>query len=247
MASKICSECGGKISSKADFCPYCGKKKKKISFLNILLIFIAISLFVGLIDDIKKSSSHKTKTQSSRIQFEKDIEIHYGHINIPLQTNNYEYVISELKLFKQFNMIDYKNIRELYINALEFKVSKIPYSDFQSNFDIYKELSSFDPENDKFKKKLNHYQNKLNRVRLIENHFSSWNGSHNGLTEYIKKFMHDPSSYKHVETFYNDYGNYLVIKTKFRGKNAFGGIVINSISAKVDLNGNVIEILTQYP
>ncbi len=59
--------------------------------------------------------------------------------------------------------------------------------------------------------------------------------------------MHDPSSYKHVETFYGDYDNYLVIETKFRGKNAFGGIVTNSIKAKVDLNGNVIEVLSQYP
>ena len=35
--------------------------------------------------------------------------------------------------------------------------------------------------------------------------------------------------------------------TEFRGKNAFGGVVKNSVIAKVDLNGNVMEVLAQSP
>jgi hypothetical protein len=59
--------------------------------------------------------------------------------------------------------------------------------------------------------------------------------------------MNDPDSYKHVETVYSDMGDYLVVRTTFRGKNAFGGVVTNWIKAKVDLNGNVISVIEQGP
>ena len=85
------------------------------------------------------------------------------------------------------------------------------------------------------------------RKEKIEKHFSAWDGSHRGLTKLIKKSMNDPDSYKHVETVYWDKGDHLVVKTTFRGKNAFGGVVKNWIMAKVDLNGNVIEVISQGP
>jgi hypothetical protein len=55
--------------------------------------------------------------------------------------------------------------------------------------------------------------------------------------------MNNPDSYKHVKTVYWDMGDYLKVETTFRGTNAFGGIVTNSIGAKVDLDGNISEIL----
>ena len=85
------------------------------------------------------------------------------------------------------------------------------------------------------------------RKEKLQEHFSLWDGSHNGLTAYIKKTMNDPNSYKHVETFYGDYSDYLIVKTTFRGKNVFGGVVTNTITAKVDLNGNVIEVTSWEP
>jgi hypothetical protein len=85
------------------------------------------------------------------------------------------------------------------------------------------------------------------RKEQIEKHFSAWDGSHRGLTEAIKRSMNDPSSYDHEKTVYWDKGDHLVVQTTFRGKNAFGGVVINSVMAKVDLNGNVIEIISEGP
>lgn len=85
------------------------------------------------------------------------------------------------------------------------------------------------------------------RKERIEKNFSAWDGSHTGLTQIIKKSMNDPNSYDHEETVYWDKGDYLLVKTTFRGKNAFGGVVKNSVMAKVDLNGNVIEIITKDP
>jgi len=85
------------------------------------------------------------------------------------------------------------------------------------------------------------------RQAQIKKYFSGWDGSHLGLTKVIKESMNDPNSYDHVETKYSDKGEFLIVKTTFRGKNAFGGVVINSITAKVDLQGNVIEIISKEP
>jgi len=82
------------------------------------------------------------------------------------------------------------------------------------------------------------------RVDSIKMQFSSWDGSHRKLERYIKDNMNDPDSYDHVETRYSDYGSYLLVATKFRGKNAFGGTVLNIVTAKVDINGNVFEIVS---
>jgi hypothetical protein len=79
----------------------------------------------------------------------------------------------------------------------------------------------------------------------IEKHFSVWDGSHNELTAYIKKQMNDPGSYQHVRTQYFDKGDHLVVITEFRGKNAFGALIRNVLAAKVDLKGNILEVIPQ--
>jgi hypothetical protein len=84
-----------------------------------------------------------------------------------------------------------------------------------------------------------------NRKEKVEKQFSAWDGSHVGLTSAIKKSMNDPDSYEHIETRFADKGDYILIITQFRGKNAFGGKVINTITAKVDFDGNVIEVVSQ--
>lgn len=85
------------------------------------------------------------------------------------------------------------------------------------------------------------------REEQIKEHFSAWDGSHQGLTAYVKRHMNDPDSFEHDETRYSDEGDYLLIHMTFRGKNAFGGVVRNSVTAEVDLSGNVLEVLSQEP
>ena len=88
-------------------------------------------------------------------------------------------------------------------------------------------------------------QQQKSHAAKIDALFSVWDGSCKGLTEYIKRSMNDPDSYKHVETKYWDKGSYLIVYTSFRGTNKFGGIVTNAVTAKVDLNGNVLEVVSQ--
>lgn len=81
------------------------------------------------------------------------------------------------------------------------------------------------------------------RRKQIENGFSAWDGSHTKLERIIKDSMNDPDSYKHVETVFWDMKDHLVVRTTFRGKNAFGGVVKEWVKAKCDLEGNVIKII----
>ncbi|MFH2059977.1 MAG: zinc ribbon domain-containing protein [Pseudomonadota bacterium] len=81
------------------------------------------------------------------------------------------------------------------------------------------------------------------RAEQIEKYFSPWDGSHRGLTKVIMESINDPDSYEHFETRYWDKGDHLIVNTFFRSKNGFGGFVKTFVKAKVDLNGNVIEVI----
>lgn len=83
------------------------------------------------------------------------------------------------------------------------------------------------------------------RIKKLESQFSAWDGSHRALERVIKNGMNDPDSYEHVETTYRDLGDSLIVSTTFRGKNAFGGMVKNTVVAQVDLDGNVLKIISQ--
>ena len=88
---------------------------------------------------------------------------------------------------------------------------------------------------------------KAQRNEKIVKLFSAWDGSLYSLVRYTKESMNDPKSFDHIETRYTDNGTDLTVYMKFRGKNAFGALVINSVMAKVDFEGNVISILATDP
>jgi hypothetical protein len=80
-------------------------------------------------------------------------------------------------------------------------------------------------------------------VKRFEQNFVKSDGSVSPVVEYLEKSMNDPNSFEHIKTEYNlsNDGNFHV-QMKFRGKNAFGGLVINSVSAKVSQEGNVFDV-----
>ena len=103
---------------------------------------------------------------------------------------------------------------------------------------------AFGSDDDDAKKNADGTQ-KTERQLQIEKQFSSWDGSHTNLTKTIKKAMNDPDSYEHVETVYWDMKDYLVVRMTYSGKNAFGGRVRNWVKAKVDIDGNILEIMDE--
>lgn len=85
----------------------------------------------------------------------------------------------------------------------------------------------------------------LKRNEQIQSQFSVWDGSHIKLTRLIKESMNDPSTFEHVSSNYTIEGENLIITTTFRGSNAFGAIVKNTVVAKANMDGDIIEILEE--
>jgi hypothetical protein len=136
------------------------------------------------------------------------------------------------------------------------QLKKIPASEYEINRDLYQQLVALHPENVSYKNKVTLYSDKLEneiqkrlaaetRIAQIKRQFSGWDGSHSNLERFIISGMNDPDSYEHDKTVYLDEGDHLIVQTSFRGKNGFGGVVRNSVTAKVSLNGKILEILDQ--
>lgn len=88
--------------------------------------------------------------------------------------------------------------------------------------------------------------NKIN-LDTFKSNFSGWDGSYRPLERMIKASMNDDSSYKHVSTVYHLILNkdpHAVVKTTFRGTNAYGGVVKQTVAARVNVRtGEVDSIL----
>lgn len=136
------------------------------------------------------------------------------------------------------------------------ELKSVPTKEYEKNRGLYQQLLNMHPDSELYKNKVAFYAGKIKeekqkqiaaeaRKNRIESQFSAWDGSHRNLERVIKKSMNDPDSYEHAKTVYWDHGDYLMVKTTFRGKNAFGGVVKNSVTAKVSLDGQVLQILSQ--
>ncbi len=76
---------------------------------------------------------------------------------------------------------------------------------------------------------------------------SGWNGSMNSVVKLVKGSMNDPDSFEHVETRTGYYeNNSFIVSMKYRGKNAFGGVITKYVDVKVDYSGNVISVEKEY-
>lgn len=71
---------------------------------------------------------------------------------------------------------------------------------------------------------------------------SAWDGSVSAVERYLKVAMHDPDSYEHVRTTEPVIeGDYWVVKSMFRGKNMFGGKVVNAQKFYIQ-QGSVVKV-----
>jgi len=175
-------------------------------------------------------------------------------------TQTTKYLVSgdeELKGINSSAKIEIEKIRKSEkTKQLLAELKKVPPSEYEKNHKLYQQLARLHPKNQMYKNKVKSYAEKIEkekqeqlaeevRKKQIEEQFSAWDGSHRNLERVIKKAMNDPDSYEHDETTYWDRGDHLVVKTTYRGKNAFGGVVRNFVKAKVSLNGQVLQILDE--
>lgn len=202
----------------------------------------AIDLFSAIENVNPNYKDTMTRLKEARLNKAKDL---YNHANDLL--SNAKMNLSK----KQFRVSQDSTIKAISLlsKAKEYNESEALKLEAEKFYNILKKEVQNYRENKNEKQSKQHTQNKqqITREEKIQNQFSLWDGSHRNLEKLIKKTMNDPKSYKHVETVYWDKGDHLIIKTTFRGKNVFGGMVINWVTAKVDYDGNVMSIIEQGP
>ncbi len=54
----------------------------------------------------------------------------------------------------------------------------------------------------------------------------------------LLKELKRPKSFQHVETTYKDNGDHLIVQMTYRAKNAYGGLILQNITAKADYKTN---------
>lgn len=218
---------------------------------------------------IEKQNQLKIKQQNIEY-FNKNHSNILFNIKEAIKLRNYQKAISLSIKYLPTNNSELEKLYQTAQNALlelekEEKTTKIlaklktiPEKEYKKNRYLYQKLSLLYPNNEKYKIKIKYFNKKITdkwkkeqqierRKKQIKQQFDLWDGSHKKLTKWIKRRMNDPDSYKHAETLYSDKGEYLIIKTTYRGKNAFGGVVVNWVKAKADNEGNIIEIIETYP
>ncbi len=212
-------------------------KEKAQEYLNQAETFIA----EGKIDEALEAIGHSKVLNSDEDQnkaFVLEEKIRLLNSDDLMKQILVDLSDDDLKLLKTGELktvfIEHEKLNTMFINKLNNNADK--RAEYLAEIEEQKILAQKEAE----KKRAAENKEK------IEEQFSAWDGSHINLTRVIKESMNDPKSYKHVETVYWDMGDHLVVRTTFRGTNAFGGVVKNTVKAKVSLDGNVLEIMEQY-
>ncbi|MEE4351240.1 MAG: hypothetical protein V2J25_00080 [Desulfatiglans sp.] len=188
MALNRCKECGNLFRSDVDICPNCEtpveKEKSRAGYLGV----IGFILLVGLLSIQMNSYFHKKSIEKEKLRKQEAVlleqeqqeqqeqeeaarmralEEHYDKIVSLWKDGEYDQASNELDLFKEYNQPDYKEVPEiekkLEIHRLEEQVKGIPASRASANLDIYKKLQSLDPDNERYKKKVSYYTNKIKK------------------------------------------------------------------------------------
>lgn len=185
MTIKKCKECGNDVSTKAESCPHCGAKQKRTSIGCVGAIFIIFVFgFVGF--QINNISENRTKyrqaakqqivkkqkeieAQTEKKIFVENIEKHYTELVKFFNQKQFDNASNRMDLFKKYYKTNYKDVdnydRELRTRALSMKVKKLPASDAEGNFNIYKKLLELNPQNETYKKKVAHYRKKWEKYK----------------------------------------------------------------------------------
>lgn len=176
--------------------------------------------------------------------------------------DKYQKIINDPKLnelIASYDAMAYKVATDKEIETLKAAAAKLKVDDYAGAISTYKKLAELDPATKQYKSKVEKYTAlknkadlaakkaaeaaaaKLAREKRIEAQFSSWDGSHRNFERLIKSLMNDPDSYEHLETRYRDNGKTIRVSCTFRGRNAFGGLVVNTKIADFDLDGNFVR------
>lgn len=166
---------------------------------------------------------------------DKNIAIEINNEVVDIEKSNFEKNYPLKIGLNNFNIV-FKNKNNVE-ETREYKITRLTEEQLAA------EMKKKTLEEERLKKAEEKAKEIADRNKKIESQFSPWDGSHKTLEKLIKQNMNDPDSYEHVKTVYWDKGNYLIVSTTFRGKNAFGGKVLNTIKANISLDGQILKVI----
>ena len=85
----------------------------------------------------------------------------------------------------------------------------------------------------------------LTRDEKIKKLFHWYDASHTNSINIIKKSLHNPDSFELVDTVFWDMQNHLIVKTTYRAENGFGATRTNWVKTKIDMDGDVLQVIEQ--
>ncbi|MCX9039768.1 hypothetical protein NLN82_27655 [Citrobacter portucalensis] len=159
------------------------------------------------------------------------------------------------KTIAEYRLEPRKVRHDIVNNYIDFK--GVPEAVANSFYSCASEYSFMNPSKEKlgdglewcfveFNRGVEHLDDKIN-FDVFQDNFSAWDGSYGPLETLIKNDMNDDSSYRHVSTVFHlvwDKDPYAIVETTFHGTNAYGGVVKQTVAAKVDVHtGKVVAIL----
>jgi uncharacterized lipoprotein YehR (DUF1307 family) len=104
----------------------------------------------------------------------------------------------------------------------------------------YKEMMKIEQQNEARQAQLKKLQENFEHTCL-----SAWDGSCRAVVNFVKDNMNNPSSFEHVETRYFIRQDYAIVVMKYRGTNAFGGIVTDYVKVKVGYNCEILGVMQE--
>ena len=230
MALKKCKECGNEVSTKAKKCPSCGVNNPTVTAKEQVIGAVVLVFIIAFI--VAKCTGGESVSVIYSGNKEKTLK------EVRAYTSTERHKITEN--FMSENGID-KKFADLFYNC----ISHLTYTKAETmTLDTVMTLCKKE-----FMGNDNKFVNKYYNLDKVKDQFDPWDGSHVNLTNMVKKSMHDPDSYEHVQTKYRlvltgDHP-YIFLTSEFRGKNAFGAVIKQTVSAKADLTTGVITEINQ--
>ena len=133
-----------------------------IKWILILLILIAIIGFSVSFIEQRSKEKERLEQQEKQASFLNNIDQHYQKLLALYKNNEIKPAAKQLRLFRKYRQLNYKDVldinRKVTIGILEKRVRKIPVSKVSENLEIYQRLSSLDPQNQRYKKKVAFYK-----------------------------------------------------------------------------------------
>jgi len=183
MKANECTDCGDPLERKAN------SVKEKVGFLGFVFIIIILLVFMGKIPDFSEKGpqikdsleKHNTapvldkrlindrtsvpETKKQKEQSFETIETHDVELMALHNERKHDEASRELDLFQKHNKLDNKKVEDNkknnQIDELEKKAKSIPVFRVLDNLNIYKQLLALEPNNPKYKKKVDFYKAKL--------------------------------------------------------------------------------------